>query len=871
MDLSNLPASELARLDAVCLDFESRLRKGEAISIAEWVSQHGGDNAAWLQRELESITEELKLDTTQPKPSGYFAPAELPKSGDQIGPYVIGDLVGRGGMGVVFQAVDPRLDRPVAIKMLKTEVANQSELTERFQREARAVASISHPNIVELFDVGSANGIPYAVMELLKGESLDAKLQQGALKPAEVRRIGSQIAHALATAHAAGVVHRDLKPQNIMLVSPPNQLSGQQSIAKLFDFGLSRIPRSQEGQTADETADGVIMGTPGYMSPEQTRGESVTPAADVFSLGCVLYEAMYGKPAFDGNTKAKRFAATLNDDPQPEPSIRRQDAKLAELVQRCLNKNPQERPVAMSIANALRSNPGTQADPVVDNVEAGYSAGQTTRRRLLELVAGGIAGAVFGVFYFGGKEGELANVRSIAVLSFNDLGKGDTKVIVPHPTQIDLALPEPVGTKPLDRGEQLAAMLVHELTRLSEVTVPRFRPLVAGTPAEIRAAGELLEVDALVTGSLRTLSQGSREFLEIDLQILSAETGIELWGKTIQTDAFDSLLRQSQIASDVATVIGQRLTSTGAADAPPSVESFNCLVDGTTRSDPDSLQGLEMALMCFQKAHDADRRFAEPVAGIALTSITLAAQSDQQKSIELIRQSRQHTQEALELDPNSHEARLAQAMLDWQTVGRYKEADREFKELVMVAPNHWQVRHQYGLLQLTLGQTTEALRSLREASQLNPMSVIVKVDRARAQWFSGNRERAIEDAIRIRDRYDNHLFARGLLVDIYEQQSMYREAAAEHTHFELANGDDANAYFQARADKLAELPYGPFGTVVNRAILQTRSEQGMNSDSFADLIEPTHPPMLPLILAAHPSMRTVKTYPRALELLDSNI
>jgi hypothetical protein len=327
------------------------------------------------------------------------------------------------------------------------------------------------------------------------------------------------------------------------------------------------------------------------------------------------------------------------------------------------------------------------------------------------------------------------------------------------------------------------------------------------------------------------------------------------------------LLEQTKLATEIASAIGQRLTSTADEIAPPSVESFSCLVDGKTRSDPDSISGLEMALMCFEKARAVDRRFAEPVAGIALTSITLAAQTGTEESVRLIQLSRESSEEALQLDPNSIDARLAVAMVDWQTTGRYLQADRAFQELVMVAPNNWQVRHQYGLLQLATGRLNDATKSLREASQLNPMSVLARVDRARAHWFSGNQERAIEDAIRIRDRHDSSPLARGLLVDIYEHLSRYDQAAAEHDSFDLPEGATSEDYFGLRRTRLKELPYGPFGEVGNAAILLARTA-AVDDLAFAEMIDPM-PPMLPLLIASHPSFGAVRLLPRAKEILPS--
>ena len=901
MSLKDLSSSDLARIDAICLDYESDYRQGKTPDIEAIVAEKGGNLAAELRQELELVREELAssiiepsgIDTDPgPPPEQYFSPIGLPKPGATIGPYVIGAQLGRGGMGVVLSAIDTRLDRQVAMKVLAIEIAKRKDLTERFEREARAVAAISHPNIVELFDVGVVNGLPYAVMEYLDGELFDERLRRGAMAPQEVRRLGAQIADALATAHEANVIHRDLKPHNIMLVKSrgdqhpqadkhaPNP-SGQHdsagsnqdeaTIAKLFDFGLSRAPDFALDDGAEQTGDGVILGTPGYMAPEQVRGERVTTAADIFSLGCVLYEAFYGQLAFDGETKSARFAATLNHSPVTDTDRRREDIALAELIDRCLAKDADERPEsAAMIASALRSglNNDSASIPSGSDGRSGFS-----RRTWLALGAASIGAAALAAFYYPEEPKQVSDIRSLAVLSFTSEGgsstpesKPDSETSTPLASDAKRPMPGPIGDAPLERGEQLASMLVHELTRSSELNVPPFRPLVAETPEQFRQLGESLEVDALLTGTLRSSREGETEFLEIDLKIVSAESGKQLWGKTIVSEAGTSLLEQGKLATDIASAIGKRLTATAEEEAPPSVDSFNCLVDGKTRADPDSQAGLAMALMCFQKAHEADQRFADPVAGIALTSITLAAQSSTEKAIELIQQARESADQALQRDASSVDARLALAMLDWQTVGRYRQADRSFQELVMKEPNNWQVRYQYGLLLQTTGRPDEAARSLREASQLNPLSVLAKVERARAEWYRGNVDRAIEDAKRLRDKYEDNDFAKGLLIDIYEHQGRYDLAAAEDPSLGFKPGGTAEDYIAKRASRLQALPYGAFGEACNSAILRARTIEGLDDYALADLTDPI-PPMLPLLLAVHPSFASVRVLPRSEEIL----
>ncbi|MGI9470571.1 MAG: protein kinase domain-containing protein [Rubripirellula sp.] len=884
MSLKDLSSSELAKIDAICLSFESDFRRGKSPDIAEFVASYGGDHREDLRCELELVQEELASSVIEPSgmetdpgspPDSYFETIALPRPGGTIGPYVVGSQLGRGGMGVVFSAVDTRLDRQVAIKVLAIEIAKRKDLTERFEREARAVAAISHPNIVELFDIGVANGLPYAVMEYLDGELLDERLRRGAIEPQEVRRLGAQIADALSTAHEANVIHRDLKPHNVMLVKnrrdnnsveteyrSADQESG--TIAKLFDFGLSRAPDFAFGDAAEQTGDGVILGTPGYMAPEQVRGERVTTAADIFSLGCVLYEAFYGQLAFDGDTKSARFAAALNSDPPTDPIRRRADLPLSELIDRCLAKDADARPEsAASIAKELRSGITSPATTTPKR-SSGKDARPWSRRGWLMLAAGGVGAAALAALYFRNDPQQLNDVKSLAVLSFmEDTSQDSTRVAS---VEGDRPMPAPVGDTKLKRGEQLASMLVHELTRSSQLKVPPFRPLVAETPSQFRELGRTLEVDAFLTGKMRSIQEGSTKFLELDLQIVSAINGKQLWGKTILTEAGTSLLEQGKVATEIASAIGQRLTSTADEEAPPSVDSFNCLVDGKTRADPDSQVGLAMALMCFQKAHEADLRFADPVAGIALTSITLAAQSTSEEAVKLIQQARDSADEALRRDPVSIDARLALAMLDWQTVGRYRQADRSFQELVMAEPNNWQVRYQYGLLLLTLGRPGEAARSLREASQLNPLSVLAKVERARSEWYRGNVERAIQDAKRLRDKYEHNDFARGLLIDIYEHQGRYELAAAEDPSLGFKPEGSAEEYLSKRKQRLVELPYGAFGEACNAAILQARTLEGFDDYMLAELTDPM-PAMLPLLLAVHPSFAAARLLPRAEEIL----
>src|SRR5579864_6693360 len=237
--------------------------------------------------------------------------------GTRLGSYEILAPIGAGGMGEVYRARDHRLDRDVAVKVLPEAFASDPEALRRFEREAKAVAALSHPNILAIHDFGDSRGVRFAVMELLEGETLRERLKRAALGWRKAAEIAAAIADALTAAHAKGIIHRDLKPENIFLTSG--------GLVKILDFGIARVSRQgvvrEPAVAADaetelvHTTPGVVVGTVGYMSPEQLRAEPVDGRSDIFSLGCVLYEMVSGKKAFGRKSAAESITAVLKEDP----------------------------------------------------------------------------------------------------------------------------------------------------------------------------------------------------------------------------------------------------------------------------------------------------------------------------------------------------------------------------------------------------------------------------------------------------------------------------------------------------------------------------------------------------------------------------
>jgi Tol biopolymer transport system component len=329
-------------------------------------------------------------------------------AGARLGPYLIAAPLGAGGMGEVYRARDTRLNRDVAIKVLPDLFAGDRDRRDRFDREAQAVAALSHPNILAIHDVGVQDGLTYAVTELLDGETLRDRLRAGALPTRKAIEYGVQIARGLAAAHDKGLVHRDLKPENLFLLR-----DGQ---LKILDFGLAKAyARPDRARVAAETVaatdPGTVLGTAGYMAPEQVRGQDVDGRTDLFAFGAVLYEMLSGARAFQRDTAADTITAILKEDP-PDLAARRTDLSpaLDRIVRHCLEKNPAERfQSARDVAFALEALSGTSVSsaPIV--------AAPTTRRWLRPML---VAAALIAAIGAGIVIGRASGGEAIAPMTF---------------------------------------------------------------------------------------------------------------------------------------------------------------------------------------------------------------------------------------------------------------------------------------------------------------------------------------------------------------------------------------------------------------------------------------------------------------------
>jgi len=405
--------------------------------------------------------------------------------GTRLGPYEILAPIGAGGMGEVHRGFDSRLGRQVAIKVLSEHLARDPQALARFEREARAVAALSHPNILAIHDFGRDQSVIYAVTELLEGETLRARLRRGVLLWREAVATGISIADGLAAAHTKGIIHRDLKPENIFLTSDGR--------VKILDFGLARVKRAAAIPTATSapttTQSGVVMGTVGYMSPEQVRGGKTDTPSDIFSLGCVLYEMVSGRMAFARDTPVQIMTAILEQPPQPLTVSEAIPAEVEHIILRCLVKNPADRThSAHDLTLALKG--------VLDGSETrfGNSAPRRPVRNVRWIAAVIVLALVSVAVWWLSRS--IRPIDSLAVLPFAHTGAA----------QDDEYLSDGITDNIIGGLSQLPRLRV-----MARSTVFRYK----GRSVDPQSIGRELKVGAVLTGAL--IRQGDNLIIRTEL------------------------------------------------------------------------------------------------------------------------------------------------------------------------------------------------------------------------------------------------------------------------------------------------------------------------------------------------------------------
>jgi serine/threonine-protein kinase len=682
--------------------------------------------------------------------------------GSRLGPYEIVSPLGAGGMGEVYRARDTRLHREVAIKVLPASFSQDADRLRRFEQEARAASALNHPNILTIHDFGSEGAAPYVVSELLEGETLREKLGGGRIPVRKALDYASQIARGLAAAHEKGIVHRDLKPENLFVTKDGR--------VKILDFGLAKLTHPERGAgslsevltAALGTEPGVVMGTAGYMSPEQVRGQPADHRSDIFSFGAVLYEMLTGKRAFGGDTAVETMSAILRDDP-PEPSraVSEVSVPLDRIVRRCLEKSPAERfqsasDLAYAIDETLTVSAAARAAAA-----APLSRPRPAYRRIaLAFVLVAALGALI-AFDVGGIRKQLRggaapqSIRSLVVLPLENLSR--------DPEQEYFA-------------DGMTDALISNLARIralrviSRTSAMRFKGARKSAP-EI---GRELDVDGIIEGSV--LRSGER--VRISAQLVHASTDTHLWAREYERDVRDVLALQSEVARAVADEVRAQVTAQERAGlsrvSAVDPEAHEAYLKGRFQWNKRTREGAQKALDYFQRAIEKSPGWAPAYAGLADTYMVLYSYQFMEPD-EGKRLAKAAALKALELDDSLGEAHASLGVLyldelDWDA------AEREFRRALELNPGYATAHQFYGEYLSDRGRFEEAIRELKAAERLDPLSLIVRSHGGRTLYHARQYDRAIEQLRGVLAENADFSVANVYLGMAYLQKHMFGEA-----------------------------------------------------------------------------------------------
>lgn len=591
--------------------------------------------------------------------------------GDELGPYEILASLGAGGMGEVYRARDPRLEREVALKVLPTEMADDPERLARFEREAKALAALNHPHIVTVHSVEEADGVRFLTMELVDGDTLDELIPADGLDLDRFLELAVPLADAVATAHSRGVVHRDLKPANVMVTS--------EGRVKVLDFGLARreVSGDEQGvaslptETLEKvTREGQVVGTVPYMAPEQLQGRPTSPQTDIFSLGVILYEMLTGSRPFHGQSGADLISSILRDLPPQLAELRpRLPRELSRLVTRCLEKEAERRiQTALDVRNEL--------EEIRDRL--------AQRRSKKE------------------REDAVGDAPSVAVLPFVNMNRDEESEFF---------------------ADGLTEEILNALTRVeglrvaSRTSVFRYKT----SSADVREIARELKVSTVLEGSVRRL--GDR--IRVTAQLIEAEDGLHRWSRRYDRRLEDVFEVQDDVARSVADELkGELVGTTDRVVGRPteSSEAYDLYLKGRYQWERMTPEGFEAAIRYFERSITADPEFALPRAWLSVAYHYLCMFG--YVPVSAIRdRCRQEMEKAVALEPDlaeAHEARgLYLQYYEWDWEG----TERAYRKAMDLRPGDVTARAWYAIFLVRFpDRQDEAIAALERALEMDPVS-----------------------------------------------------------------------------------------------------------------------------------------------------
>jgi serine/threonine protein kinase len=731
-------------------------------------------------------------------------------------------------MGEVYLAEDAQLRRRVALKILPGELAANQDRMRRFIQEAQAAAALNHPNIAHIYEIGESDGTNFIAMEFVDGKTLREKIhgEKGELKVLLKHLL--QVAEGLAKAHASGIVHRDLKPDNIMITHDGH--------AKILDFGLAKLLETKPESTAEmgeaatammpvqHSTPGVVMGTVGYMSPEQAQAKPVDQRSDIFSFGCLLYEAATGRKPFAGDSVVDTLHKIIHE---PAPAITdfnpAASPELQRVIRKCLAKEPEkryqtirdtandleelleemkgvsniERSVAPSTSTTISSAPGSTGDDVRTQSTASVThppassaeyivSGVKQHKLAAAIVVLVLIGGVGLGLYLRVRTTQVA-IESIAVMPFvNESGNGDVEYL----------------------SDGMTETLISSLSKLPNLNVkPRssvFR--YKGKATDAKTIGKELNVQAILNG--RVVQRG--QDLSLFVELIDVDLDKVVWSQQYNRKQSDLVSLQTDIARDVSSKLKSTLSGSDEAKLTKTYttnpEAYQLYLKGNYYRTKYTNEGYKKGIEFYRKAIEIDPNYALAYIGIAGAYLT--ASDWYLPPTDAMPKMKAAASKALELDntlADAHTYLGANANWyewDWST------GERELELAIELDPANAEAHHQYGFYLAMMGRTDQAVSEMEKAQGLAPLDINLNSDLAAAYLYAGEFERAIDRARSTIEIDPNYWLSHVLLGIAYERKGQFTDAVTElEKAHSLENGPWVTGYLgyvYAAAGKKAE-------------------------------------------------------------------
>lgn len=773
---------------------------------AAWLEQACGEDTA-LRGEVENLlANQVESEKFLARPALDVAAALLAQNqqssllGQTIGRYRINSLLGVGGMGEVYLAEDTQLGRPVALKVLAVELREKKEQLQRLEQEARAASALNHPNILTIYEIGEAQNLHYIAAEYVGGETLRERLERERFTVRQTLDIASQLVAALEAAHEAGIVHRDVKPENVIL--------RKDGLVKLLDFGIAKLAQGPaadlgaEGPTLAlfKTDPGTVLGTVGYMSPEQVRGQTVDGRADEWSLGVMLYEMLTGRLPFAGETVSDAIAAILKTEAEPPTNFNSEiPLELERIVLKTLRKNADERYQHLKALlidlrdlidewefeaklestnthdvlvarSATRRTTDAQtrdragvAHAMQTTSTAEHFVNQVSRHRRGVLLGLAILLAVtMGAVYLGyagySPRGSGVAIDSIAVAPFVN-ENGDT------------------ANEYLEDG--LTDSIIISLSRLPQLRVMSRSTMFRykGRAVDPQTIGKELDVRAVLTG--RIVQQG--DTLIISAELVNVADGTQVWGERYSRRTADLLAMQQEIARQISSHLQPRLSGEEQRylnkGGTSENEAYEFYLRGRYSWNKRTADDISRAIEQFQQAIDKDPNYALAYVGLAdcyLTQGTYAGTPTTQ----VLPKAEAALRRALELDDSIAEAHATKGFVHIYSL-EWDEAEKEFQRAITLDPNYATAHHWYSEYFRIMRRFPDQAREIKRAQELDPLSPSIRANLGRAYLNLGETDAAIKECKRALELNPTFPLAHHFMGLAYLEQRQYEAAIAE--------------------------------------------------------------------------------------------